>query len=171
MEPTAELASVDQIRLSAWIEAAPISRATAYQLLQVLGITPTKARVPGSRADVAMLSAAQARVMDDAAARMKNNGARLADFAAAAGGAISRHTEVSADDQQTTEPPPGPELLLARLEAIERACRTGAPLSTAEVSWLLGARPGEPVVTRGRVTAIRQRRNVWSLSTDTVDDP
>ena len=44
------------------------------------------------------------------------------------------------------------------------ALDTGAPLSTAEVTLLLGARPGAPVVQRGGLRARRLSRNVWKLS-------
>ncbi|MEB3264735.1 MAG: hypothetical protein VKJ66_10230 [Synechococcus sp.] len=54
--------------------------------------------------------------------------------------------------------------LRQRLELTALALNTGAPLSTAEVTWLLGARPGGPVVERGELRAERLSRNVWSLS-------
>jgi hypothetical protein len=54
--------------------------------------------------------------------------------------------------------------LRQRLELIRLAIETGAPLSTAEVSQLLGARPGTEVVERGGLRARRMSRNVWKLS-------
>jgi hypothetical protein len=54
--------------------------------------------------------------------------------------------------------------LRQRLETTDLAIRTGAPLSTAEVAQLMGARPGAPVVERGGLTARRLGRNVWRLS-------
>jgi hypothetical protein len=54
--------------------------------------------------------------------------------------------------------------LRQRLEITELAIRTGAPLSTAEVAQLMGARPGARVVERGGLTARRLGRNVWTLS-------
>jgi hypothetical protein len=53
--------------------------------------------------------------------------------------------------------------LRQRLELTRLALETGAPLSTAEVTHLLGARPGGEVVERGGLTARRLRRNVWRL--------
>ena len=47
---------------------------------------------------------------------------------------------------------------------MQLALDTGAPLSTAEVSLLLGARPGSSVVQRGGLRARRLSRNVWKLS-------
>jgi hypothetical protein len=54
--------------------------------------------------------------------------------------------------------------LRQRLELTELALKTGAPLSTAEVTVLLGARPGGTVVERGGLRARRLSRNVWKLS-------
>ena len=54
--------------------------------------------------------------------------------------------------------------LRQRLELVQLAIETGAPLSTAEVSQLLGARPGSAVVQRGGLRARRLGRNVWKLS-------
>lgn len=54
--------------------------------------------------------------------------------------------------------------LRQRLEITDLAIRTGAPLSTAEVSQLMGARPGSALVERGGLTARRLGRNVWKLS-------
>ena len=54
--------------------------------------------------------------------------------------------------------------LRQRLEITDLAIRTGAPLSTAEVAQLMGARPGAAVVERGGLRARRMGRNVWKLS-------
>ena len=54
--------------------------------------------------------------------------------------------------------------LRTRLELTSLALETGAPLSTAEVSLLLGARPGSEKVERGGLVARRVGRNVWRLS-------
>lgn len=54
--------------------------------------------------------------------------------------------------------------LRQRLEVIQLAVQTGAPLTTAEVTKLLGARPGADLVERGGVRARRISRNVWKLS-------
>ena len=56
-----------------------------------------------------------------------------------------------------------------RLELVQLALQTGAPLSTAEVTHLLGARPGSAVVQRGGLTARRLSRNVWKLSRNSED--
>lgn len=54
--------------------------------------------------------------------------------------------------------------LRQRLELVQLAIDTGAPLSTAEVTHLLGARPGAADVQRGGLRARRLGRNVWKLS-------
>jgi len=59
--------------------------------------------------------------------------------------------------------------LRQRLELIQIAINTAAPLSTAEVSHLMGARPGSAVVSRGGLTARRISRNVWTLSRTSED--
>lgn len=51
-----------------------------------------------------------------------------------------------------------------RLELTDLALRTGAPLTTAEVTYLMGARPGSETVERGGLRAHRVSRNVWKLS-------
>ena len=57
-----------------------------------------------------------------------------------------------------------PGALRNRLELTDLAIKTGAPLSTAEVTYLMGARPGSAVVERGGLKARRLGRNVWKLS-------
>jgi len=54
--------------------------------------------------------------------------------------------------------------LRQRLELVQLALQTEAPLTTSEVSHLLGARPGAALVQRGGLTARRLSRNVWKLS-------
>ncbi len=54
--------------------------------------------------------------------------------------------------------------LRTRLELIDLAIKTGAPISTAEVSFLLGAKPGKSKLERGGLIAIKVSRNVWKIS-------
>ena len=54
--------------------------------------------------------------------------------------------------------------LRQRLEITDLAIKTGAPLTTAEVTHLLGARPGSSKTIRGGLTARRLNRNVWRIS-------
>ena len=54
--------------------------------------------------------------------------------------------------------------LRQRLELTSLAIETGAPLSTSEVSKLLGVRPGTSKVERGGLIAKKLSRNVWRLT-------
>ncbi len=54
--------------------------------------------------------------------------------------------------------------LRQRLELTALALKTGAPLSTAEVTQLLGIRPSSEQVERGGLRASRLSRNVWRLT-------
>ena len=51
-----------------------------------------------------------------------------------------------------------------RLELTELALNTGAPLTTSEVSILIGAKPGKSKIERGGILATKIARNVWKLS-------
>ncbi len=53
--------------------------------------------------------------------------------------------------------------LKQRLELVALAIETGSPLSTSEVSYLLGARPGSSKTKRGGLIAQKISRNVWKL--------
>ena len=55
------------------------------------------------------------------------------------------------------------QAIKARLESIALAIETGAPLSTQEVTLLIGARPGHAKVRRAGVVADRIGRNLWQL--------
>ena len=74
---------------------------------------------------------------------------------------------------ESNGPPPaipaestGIQQLRARLAALRDAVELGAPLSTAEASLLMGARPGGAVVVRGRLRAVRESRNCWTIEPD-----
>ena len=54
--------------------------------------------------------------------------------------------------------------LRCRLELTELAIKTGAPLSTSEISILMGAKPGKSKVERGGLLATKISRNVWKIS-------
>ena len=54
--------------------------------------------------------------------------------------------------------------LRQRLELTSLAIETGAPLSTTEVSKLLGGRPGSSRVERAGLIAKKISRNVWRLN-------
>jgi len=72
-----------------------------------------------------------------------------------------------------TSPQDGPvpvQAIKARLESIALAIETGAPLSTQEVTLLIGARPGNAKVRRAGVVAERIGRNVWQLRRSRGDE-
>ena len=54
--------------------------------------------------------------------------------------------------------------LRQRLELTALAIETGAPLSTSEVTHLLGSRPVSSKIERGGLIARRISRNVWKLN-------
>ena len=53
--------------------------------------------------------------------------------------------------------------LRQRLELTSLAIETGAPLTTSEVSKLIGVRPGGSKIERGGLIAKKISRNVWRL--------
>jgi hypothetical protein len=65
------------------------------------------------------------------------------------------------------------QFILARLEAAERAIRSGLGLTTTETAWILGVRPGSSPITRAGITATRTGWNCWRLesagSADSAD--
>ena len=153
--------------MSSLIERLPLSRGSVFELVRALGIETAKGPGPGGRGRVAWLSAADAVRLEDAAAEVAAGRLRIAD----AGGALAP----SPQHPQTpptlpTEAPSAPSAdsadgagLLQRIQAAEAAARVGFPLSTAEVAWILGAKPGAPVVARAGLRAERMARNVWRL--------
>tara|TARA_Y100000589_G_scaffold146747_1_gene140414 strand:- start:11212 stop:11580 length:369 start_codon:yes stop_codon:yes gene_type:complete len=54
--------------------------------------------------------------------------------------------------------------LRSRLELTDLAIKTGAPLSTQEITLLMGAKPGKTKVQRGGLLATKISRNVWKIS-------
>ena len=60
--------------------------------------------------------------------------------------------------------------LKQRLELTSLALETGAPLSTSEVTHLLGIRPSSSKTERGGIVAKRISRNVWKLSQKDKND-
>ena len=58
--------------------------------------------------------------------------------------------------------------LRERLVLIDLAIKTGAPLSTSELTTLIGAKPGKSKIERGGLIASKISRNVWKLSK--IDD-
>jgi predicted transcriptional regulator len=155
---------LDRLTLAQWYESRGIARATAFRLVKLAGIVPHKVRVPCSRAPVSALDPAMACALDALADRLKQ-GESMAQLEASTTTALAplSPSEPVSDDQAAPHHPLDPSALLARLEAGERAIRSGLPLTTSEVAWLLGARPGGDRVQRGYVVAVRHGRNCWTL--------
>ncbi|TWB87699.1 hypothetical protein FB106_12034 [Synechococcus sp. Ace-Pa] len=157
------LAVLDGMQLSAWWESRAVPRSTAFKLVKIAGIEPGKVRAEGSRSPVSFLDQGQVEALD-ALHRQLQNGATLAQLE----GALT--TLRRPEPAQDINPAPLPEeasamaqAVLSRLKAGRLALETGLPLTTAEVGWLLGARPGGDSVARGRAIARRLARNVWTL--------
>jgi len=51
-----------------------------------------------------------------------------------------------------------------RLELTQLAINTGAPLTTSEVTALIGAKPGKSKLERAGLLATKIARNLWKLS-------
>jgi hypothetical protein len=157
---------VDGLRFSDWIAAAGISRSAAFELVKVLGLDLEQRRIPGVSRAVSYVDANQRQVLDAYASGLKAGELTLAG--------LKRDPRYAAALAPVAAPAvpddPGPSgtvtddlPLLDRLQAVQLAIRTGAPLTTGEVRLLLGAWPGAAVVTRGKVTASRIGRNQWVL--------
>ena len=63
----------------------------------------------------------------------------------------------------------GIKKLRDRLELTQLAIQTGAPLTTAEVSFLMGAKPGKKNVERGGLVATKISRNIWKIAKNTEE--
>lgn len=168
-------AVVDGVRLAELTEALPVSRGSVFELVKALGITTMKGPGPDGRGRVAWVSAADADRLADAAQRVARGEVRIADLA---GGLVSQRTPQtpqmgpaagSAPSADSADPAP----FLARLEAAERAIRSGLGLTTTEAAWILGVKPGGSPITRGGIRATRTGWNCWRLesvpSADSAD--
>ncbi len=174
MDPVAVPTFPDGLRLSEWIESRGMTRSTAYSLLRLAGIEPEVRQVEGTRKHASFLTALQLPVMD-AMVHHLSNGLSPAEVAAMvqAGTVLpdvaqeskppAEVSDVSGEQSPDGQEAVHPLSLIERLEAVQLAIETGAPLSTADVSVLLGARLGGEAVTRGRVTARHRGHNVWTL--------
>jgi hypothetical protein len=166
---------VDGVRLAELTEDLPVSRGSVFELVKALGIITTKGPGPDGRGRVAWVSGPDADRLAEAAQRVSRGEVRIADLA---GGLVSQRTPptpqtgpgaASAGSPDSADPAP----FLARLEAAERAIRSGLGLTTTETAWILGVRPGSSPVTRAGITATRTGWNCWRLesagSTDSAD--
>lgn len=159
-------AELDCIPFSTWFDSRGIPRSTAFRLVRIAGLELGRMKVPGTRAPVSALTAEQVATLDRLSARLRD-GATLpqleAELAAALVPVDLSQAEPVPDGLSPSATPIDSSALMARLEAGERAIRSGLPLTTSEVAWLLLARPGGDRVTRAGVEAVRHGRNVWQL--------
>ncbi len=148
----------EAIRFSAWYESKGLARSTAFKLLAASGLELERRRVEGSRSPVSFVSSDHQRKLNYLADQLAS-GKSLAE--------LERHivkAQAVSTPPETEEPITKPALLFQRLQALELAQNTGMGLSTAEVAWILGARPGSSSFVRGNVLVERQARNCWTVS-------
>jgi hypothetical protein len=150
----------------------PLSRASVFEVVKALGIRTVKWPGPGGRGRVAWVSSADAERISGACLRVHRGDARIADLGQ---GLQRRATRATLQTLPRAVPAgsgdagdAGP--LLARMEAAERAMRTGLGLTTAEVAFILGVQPGQPELTRGGIVARRTGRNGWILESADAGD-
>ena len=163
-DPAADVVA-DGVRLAELVDQLPLSRGSVFELVKVLGITTVKGPGPGGRGRVAWVTSADADRLSDAAGKVNRGEVRIADLAGGLQRQPTRQTlqtgpiaasAPSADSGDTAT-------FLARLEAAERAISSGLGLTTAEVSWILGVKPGLSPLTRGGITATKTGWNCWRL--------
>jgi hypothetical protein len=153
------------------IKTLPLGRDSVYRLLRALGIETVNGPGPGGRGRVAWIRTPDAERLTDAAQAVDSKRATIGEFEALAAGALAKapqypqspQTLAEVESAESAASADGAELL-QRIEAAAGAVAVGFPLTTAELAWVIGARPGGPVVTRGGLTATRTARNVWRLS-------
>jgi hypothetical protein len=169
-------------RFSDWLEAAPIKRTAARELLQGLGIEPLKVRVPGVSAKVAWLTPEQIQAMDAAVARVQA-GETVAEVCAAADAPPAEPGMVAAPVRKPSRPdadtlaamlgavlqlqqqaPPSP---LARARMLREVVAEGLALSTSELAEVLGRSVESLARLRGgqRVAGYR----VWRVEGGATD--
>jgi hypothetical protein len=164
--PDAEpIAAADGLTVAEAMAELKVKRTAFYQRLRQLGITP---QTHNGRAYVSAAEVEQLRTFGKAAALARQPAAGLLAMAAQASAGDRAH---SADAEQVGGERERLELLALRLRVLRDALELGAPLSTAAVAELLGARPGGPEVVRGRIVAIREGRDCWTLEPLPMDQP
>lgn len=163
-------AVVDGVRLAEVMQASHLSRDTAFKLAARLQISRWHGPGPGGKGRVAWISAADADRLSQALRDVAEGRLRVADVGVDA--IAQRHPT----QQTLATVPAAPSadsadgaVLLTRLDAADRAMAIGLPLTTAELAWVLGVRPGAAVFTRGGITARRIARNAWQLSPASPD--
>jgi len=132
--------------------------------VMIAGLELAKVRVPEIRTPVAWLEQVQVQVLDQLAQRLAH-GESLAKLqeSIALVASPGMGQDVSGQHPETSRDGSGPSALLTRLQAAQLAISTRVPLTSADVAWLIGAKPGAAITQRGGVIARRHARNVWTL--------
>lgn len=141
-----------------------LGKTALYQRMRQLGIQPTP---HGGRAYLSSEQVESLRTFSKAAALARQPAAALLAMAASASQQAEPDGAHSANGEQDERE--RLELLQLRLRVLREAVELGGPLTTAEVALLLGARPGGNEVIRGRVAAVREGRDCWTLERLEVD--
>lgn len=162
----------DGVQLAELAESLPLSRASVFEVVKALKIKTDKGPGPGGRGRVSWVSSADADRISEACHWVHRGEGRIADLgqglqrrptqAMVRRGASPAVSPLSAD-----APDAGP--FLARLEAAERAIRSGLGLTTPETAWILGVRPGPSPVVRAGIKATKTGWNCWRL--ESADSP
>jgi hypothetical protein len=168
MSPDSPDTAVDGVRLTELVEQLPLSRSSVFELLKVLKIKTTTGPGPTGKGRVAWISTADSETIAAAAARVAKKEIRIADLAT---GLQRRQTPQTAMAAASAGSPESadPGTFLARLDAADKAIRSGLGLTTTEAAWILGVKPGAGVVTRGGIRATRTGWNCWRL--ESADSP
>jgi hypothetical protein len=159
------IAAADGLTVAQAMAELGLGRTAFYQRLRQLAIVPATHK---GRAYLSAEQLEQLRTFGQAAALARQPAAGLLAMAAQVSAADRAH---SADSEQEGGERERLELLALRLRVLRDALELGAPLTTAAVSDLLGARPGGPEVVRGRIVAVREGRDCWSLERLPMEPP
>lgn len=157
-DPAAVPAVPEGMTVAEAMEALQLGKTALYQRMRQLGIEPQR---HGNRAYLTDAQIERLRALGKAASLARQPMATLQAMAALAGQQAEPDSAQSANGEQSDRD--RLELLQLRLQVLRDAMDLGSPLSTAEVTLLLGARPGGPEVVRGRVVAVREGRDCWTL--------
>lgn len=159
---------VDGIQLADLFHQLPLSRGSVFELIKALGIVTTPGKGPGGKGRVSWVTSADVARLREAAAAVHRKERKIADFAHGLQRPQTPQTLALDPSAESADHASKRQLLkrlelLRRLDAAEKALRMGFPLTTDELTWILGVRPGNTVVTRAGIQASRMGRNMWRL--------
>lgn len=164
LPPESADAAADGVRLAELAASLPLSRASVFEIIKVLGVTTAKGPGPGGRGRVAWLSPADAARVEAAAHAVHRGEVRIQDLSLPSRPSrptVSMTALRPASAVEAYLPDAGP--FLDRLVAAERAVASGLGLTTREAAWILGVHPSGGMVERGGIRATRTGYNCWRL--------